>query len=289
MTGSDTQILDGGRLVVCGEFVDLLRANELDTFASIMARTGGAVMRAVPGRSTVRVELRRPEGGTLIAFLKRYEPEYLSFGQKLFRLLRWPGARDEARHEWDAIARLRAAGFVTATPIAVGQQSKCGAVTRSFLLTAEIACGIAAHDHLRTLDAKRRRELALAIAKLTRRFHGAGFAHKDYYLSHILVVPAAVGEPALFFIDLQRLIRPRLFGERWRVKDLAALGYSAQRSGATRADLLRFYKACFSRQHFGESDRRLIRKIMARINSLHRRGPKYDVIWDQPGIHPPNV
>ena len=289
MTGGDTQILDDGRLVVCGEFVELLRANGLDTFEKIMAHAGGATMRSVPGRSTVRIELHRPEGGALVAFLKRYGPEYLSFGLRLLRFLRWPGARDEARHEWNAIAQLRAAGFGTATPMAIGQQSTCGAVTRSFLLTAEITGGIAAHDHLRTLDARRRREFALSIAELTRRFHGAGFAHKDYYLSHILVVKSATGGPAHFFIDLQRLIRPRLFRERWRVKDLAALGYSAQCFGATRADLLRFYRACFGRKRLAADDRRLIRKIMARINALHRREPRYDVIWDQPGVHPPNV
>jgi len=289
MTGSDTNILDEGRITARTEFADLLRANGLGTFEQIMARQGGRMMRSVPGRSTVRLELRRPEGGTAIVFLKRYEREYLSFAQKLLRFLHWPGARDEAQHEWDAVGQLQAAGFNTATPVAMGRQRELGFVTRSFLLTAEITGGVAGHNYVRKLDATQRRELVRHLAELTRRFHSTGFAHKDYYLSHIFVVRSSSGAPQLFFIDLQRLFRPRLLRQRWLVKDLASLGYSAQMSGAQLADLLRFYKACFERERLSEGDRRLIGKIMARVNALHRRGPKHDVIWDKPGVRPPNV
>lgn len=285
------EILDDGKLRVAESFLPLLRANDLDTFDKIMARTGGTMMRSVPGRSTVKIELRRPDGGPQVAFLKRYEPEYLSFGKKLLRLVHWPGADDEALHEGNCIQALRDGGFNTAATIAVGQERSGGIVTRSFLLTAEIAGGIAAHDYVRTLGAKARRELALQIADLTRRFHGAGFAHKDHYLSHIFIVPAGTPNagPAFYYIDLQRLIRPGVFRTRWIIKDLAVLGYSALRSGATRTDLMRFCKAYFQKHRLSAADRRIIRRVMVRVNALSRRRPKYDVIWDQPGVHPPNV
>ena len=289
MTGNKIQKLDNGRVIVRPDFLAVLQANSLDTFEKIMAYRGGSVMRSVPGRSTVRIELNRPDGRRLVAYLKRYERGYLSFGKNLLRFLRWPGADDEALHEWNAIGQLRASGFNTADPIAVGQKKKCGAVKRSFLLTAEIIGGIAAHDYTRTLDAKGRRELLRHIAPLTRRFHQAGFAHKDYYLSHIFVVTVPVAGPQLFFIDLQRLVRPRFLSGYWLVKDLAALGYSGQLAGATRADMLCFYKACLGTQRLTSRDRRRIGRIMARVNALHRRGPKYDVIWDQPGVRPRNV
>ena len=291
MIGTNTETLDEGRLAVRREFLSVLQACGLDTFEKIMACAGGRVMRSVPGRSTVRLELRPAGDGVRVVFLKRYEPEYLTLGQRLLRFLRWPGARDEAFHEWKAIEELRAQDFNTATAIAVGQEKKFGVVTRSFLMTAEIVGGIAAHDCLRTLSPKARRELTTKIADLTRRFHSAGFAHKDYYLSHIFVVPlgAEASKLQLFFIDLQRLIRPRILRGRWLVKDLAALGYSARLAGATRGDLLCFYKTCFERSRLTTRDRKLIRRITARVRALERRSPKYDVIWDQPGVHPPNV
>jgi len=285
------EILDDGKLRVTEGFLPLLRANGLHSFDKIMACSGGTMMRSVPGRSTVKIELPRPDGGTQVAFLKRYEPEYLSSGKKLLRLLHWPGADDEALHEWNCIRVLRDAGFNTAALIAVGQERGAGIVRRSFLLTAEIAGGIAAHDYVRTLKVKARRELALQIADLARRFHGAGFAHKDHYLSHIFIVPSGspTTAPDYYYIDLQRLIRPRLFQTRWVIKDLAVLGYSALLSGATRADLMRFCHAYFQRSRLTADDRRLIRSVMSRVNGLRQRRPKYDVIWDQPGVHPPNV
>jgi hypothetical protein len=291
MIGNNFQRLDSGKLLVNAAFVPALCASGLDSFEKIMAHTAGGVMRSVPGRSTVKIELPESPDGKRVAFLKRYEPEYLTFGKKLLRLLRWPGAGDEALHEWNAILRLRASGFNTPTPIAMGQRRSAGIVTRSFLLTAEIAGGIAAHDYLRKLHSTARRDLVKRLAAVTQRFHGAGFAHKDFYLSHIFVVPPEppACEPELFFIDLQRLARPRLLRERWLVKDLAALGYSAQLAGAKRSDMMGFYKTCFAKRSLGLEDRRRIRKVMARVNALHRRGPRYDVIWDQPGVHPPNV
>jgi heptose I phosphotransferase len=284
------QLLDHGRLRVAAEFLPLFQANGLETFARVMALAGGRMMRSVPGRSTVRLELRRPEGGTRVVFLKRYEPQYLSFGRKLLRLLGWPGAGDEALHEWNALRRLRVCGFNTAAPIAVGQLRTGGVVTRSFLMTAEIAGGVAAHDYLRTLNAGQRRSLVRRIAGWTARFHGAGFVHKDFYLSHLFVVPSAgTADPELFCIDLQRLVRPRFLRERWRIKDLAQLGYTAQLAGATRGDLLCFYRTCFQRDRLTAGDKRFIRRVLARIQRLHGRRPKFDVIWDQPGVHPPNV
>jgi hypothetical protein len=281
---------DGGTLFVRPEFVPALRASGLDTFERVMGHRDGRIMRSVPGRSTLRIELKHPEGAS-VAYLKRYEREYLSPARKLLRFLHWPGAGDEAMHEWNALGLLRFQGFNTADPIAVGQRRSGGLVERSFLLTAEISGGVAAHDYARTLGARARRELVMRIADLTQRFHAAGFAHRDCYLSHIFVVPTlrANSDPRLYLIDLQRLFRPRCFRERWVVKDLGALGYSARVAGATRADLLCFFKRYFGIARLSALDRARISKIMVRIDALQRRRPKHDVIWDQPGVHPPNV
>jgi len=288
MTEPDLLALDSGRLRVAHAFAPLLRENGLGTFDRVMAWSSGSLMRSVPGRSTVRIELNRPTGGVQVAFLKRYEPAYLTPAKRILRFLHWPGADDEALNEWRAILALRAAGFNTADPIAVGQSRSVGAVTRSFLLTAEIAGGIAAHDYARSLEARPRRRLALQVAELTRRFHDAGFVHKDCYLSHLFVVERGSGR-ALFFIDLQRVTNPRWRRRRWWIKDLAQLAYSAQLAGATSRDLLAFARAYLGRVNLTPADPRLLSSVVRRVQALHGRGPRYDVIWNQPGVHPPNV
>ena len=282
------EILDDGKLRVAAKFVELLRANKLDTFERVMAFRGGEMKRSVPGRSTVRIELARPAGGTQVAFLKRYELEYLSAGKKFLRLLRC--AHDEAEHEWNCIRMLKQDGFLTPEPVALGQEKSSGAVTRSFLLTAEIEGGVAGHNLLPSLDARTRRAFVLEVAGLTRRFFDAGYAHRDYYLSHIFVVEDETRHSReLFLIDLQRVFKPSIFRRRWRVKDLASLAYTAQLAGATRGDLMTFYKTCFRAGEILPSDKAFIREIMRRVEALHSRGPRYDVIWDNPGVRPPNV
>jgi hypothetical protein len=283
------QRLDRGRIIVADGFAELLRANGLDRFENIMAHRSPDTMRSVPGRSTVRILLERPGDTALVAYLKRYEPQYLSARAFLLRAVHWPGADDEAMLEWRMIHRLRAAGFNTAEPIAAGRRQTCGVTTRSFLLTAGITGGVSAFHYLQSATAAQRRALTAALAELTRRFHRAGFIHKDFYLHHIFVVEQPDRPACLFLIDLQRVAGPGRFRRRWLVKDLAALAYTAQQVGVNRAGMMRFYKQCFECRRLGQRDKRLIRHILDRVGRLQRRPPRYDTIWDRPGLRPPNL
>ena len=287
-----TEPLDHQRVFANPAFMPWLKHNGLDTFAGVMALSGGNMMRSVPGRSTVQIELRQPNGGMQVAYLKRYEANYLKPLDRLKRLLHWPGADDEAAHEWRMINLLRDAGFNTPMPIACGQFKSGGIVTRSFLLTAEIAGGEAAHECLRTFKTKprERRSFLREVGTVSQQFHGAGFVHKDFYLSHLFVAPGAKpGTRAFYFIDLQRLARPRLLNRRWRIKDAAQLAYSAHLDGASHADLLACYLAYADKKRLDSEDRRWIRDVWKRVRGLQNRGPKYDVIWDKPGVRPRNV
>ena len=212
-----------------------------DSFDAIMNVRDGKMIRSVPGRSTVRLPL-----GNRVVYLKRYEPEYYSW---LDRLLH----HDEAEHEWKMIHALQRAGFNVPAPVAFGRRG-----LRSFVMTEEIAGGVPADSIAPPLA---------AIGKLSRQFHDAGFIHKDYYLCHIFVA----GE-ALHFIDLQRVLGPGKFSRRWIVKDLAALAHSAERIGVPYEELLQAY-GC---------DAALRRKVAARMAWLNKRRPKYVGVWDDP-------
>src|SRR5437773_1422113 len=78
----------------------------LNNFEAAMNLPGGKLMRSVPGRSTMRLQI----AGRAV-YLKRYEPEYYSFLDRLFH-------HDEAEHEWNMLHELQRAGFNVPTPLA---------------------------------------------------------------------------------------------------------------------------------------------------------------------------
>jgi heptose I phosphotransferase len=276
----ETDILDGGRMVVSSKYLALLRANELDTFDRVMATAAGRLKRDFPGRRTSRLELRQPDGGTCGVYLKRYYPEYLSPFARWLRRIGWPGYGDEAKAEWDAVNQIVALNIPTVEVIARGQDRLAGAVRSSFVMTAELAGAEEGHHFAAKLAPQERRQLLRHAARYTRRLHQAGLVHKDLYLCHYMATPAP--EVAqLHLIDLQRLTRPRRFVERWRVKDLAALAYSSLKSGATRFDLAAAFRVYRGNQRLDAADRRLARRVWRRINWLKTRTPRHDTDFEQ--------
>ena len=88
-------------------------------------------------------------------------------------------------------------------------------------------------------DRLRRRKLIKRIAVLAAGMHKAKMAHQDFYLVHIFVREKE--DDSVFLIDLQRVIFEESFSERWRVKDLAQLLFSADNL-VSRTDILYFWK-----------------------------------------------
>jgi hypothetical protein len=275
------ETIDSGRIRVTKEFVPLLRASDLDTFEKVMAFSEGRTVRDFPGRRTVHFELPKRNGETQGIYLKRYGSDYLSATRRVLRWIRWPGAEDEALREWEMIHALRQLGISTATPIAVGQESADRGSRRSFLMTAEIAGAMEGDTYFKTLsEPERRRRFLLRVADLTKHFHENGFVHKDYYISHVLVVGGA-GEPDLYLIDLQRVMKPCCFSRRWVAKDLGELVYSALKAGARRPELLRFYLRYSGKQELGAKEKRNARRVLRRVAWLRTRRPRHDVDFQQ--------
>jgi heptose I phosphotransferase len=277
--GMNVESLDGGKVQIAAMFLPLLCANGLDSFERVMSLTGGRVVRDFPGRQTVRVELKAPGGGTQAVFLKRYAAAYLTGRRWWQRRFGFDGGADEAMREWRNIRQMNALGIKTAEPIALGQERSAGMVTRSFLMTAEIVDAVEGSAFAERLAPQQRRGLMRHVGELIRRFHTAGFVHKDFYLGHILIVPGAI-EPELFLIDLQRVVKPCCFRERWIAKDLGALAYSSLRAGVTWTDLMRLYLEYCQQARLGPSEKRLARRVARRVAWLTTRWPKHDGEFD---------
>jgi hypothetical protein len=276
--------LDDGKLTVASRFLPTLQAAGLDSFDKIMALPANTVIRSVPGRSTIRVELPSPTGGTLVGYLKRYGEEYLSPLDKLLRLLHWPGSDDEAAREWRKILLLHSHNFLTAVPIAVGQLRQAGIVTCSFLLQQEIPGGLPADDYivqrLASAPPERKWRLFKKLGEWARTFQDAGFIHKDFYLKHIFVVERD-DDWDLYLIDLQRVLGPRAHRQRWYLKDLSALAHSARRRGKlSLPNILRIYQGYAGITKLRATDKQFIGNVWRRVRKLRGRQPKYGRVWN---------
>jgi len=277
---------DGGRLQINDAFRPALEAAGLVTFDAVMALAGGTVYRLAPGRSTVRVELTDPAGGTRTIYVKRHDrAPWLA---ALRRTLSLKEPVSAARREVKSISRLTDAGIPTMRLAAFGEAlARGGRGERSCLLTEELAGAVQADAYCERQfggaaappKTAAKRQLVRAIGRLARRFHAAGFVHRDFYLCHILVRPVEGGEPGLHLIDLQRVDRnPAGAPRRWIVKDLAALLFSSWPSPATHVrsrvfshtDRMRFAREYFGVRRLGPGEKAILRSVIRKARRIAR-------------------
>ncbi len=230
-------------------FAEAIHAAGLDRFEDIMALPSppADVMKAGVGRVTIRWVIN-----DRTYFLKRFRNTW--------------SAR-QARNEWTMLRQLRAAGIDCAVPAALGERRSLFGVRESFLVTEKIPEATDAYRWLRA-NPDRRRELLAPLAAVARRFHDAGYCHKDFYLGHFFVQES----PSLriFLIDLQRCRRPIFNRRRWLVKDLAALHYSlVVRAGFPAEEWKEFLS------HYGAVDSRLCRSVESKSARIARHHPRY--------------
>ncbi len=136
--------------------------------------------------------------------------------------------------------------------MAVGEQIGPWGRLRGFLMVEELVGCLelneASPDLKRSLDPQRfaalKRELASEMARIASTLHLARVFHKDFYLCHFFLDMSEVDRSGcrLILIDLHRLGKHRLWGARWRWKDLAQLLYSTFGvEGIDDRDRLRFW------------------------------------------------
>lgn len=252
----------------------------------------GEIFRRTKNRDTQRVAI----GGT-------------AYFAKLHRGIPWRDVAKDllslkrpvvgAGREFAACRHLAASNVPVPAVAAYGWRGWNPATRRSFVLCEALA-GFASLEEV----ARRwrcdgappvglRRQLLGEVAGLTRRLHGAGVNHRDYYLCHLFVDASklAAGEIALAVIDLHRAGIRRRVPRRWLLRDLAALLYSAAAAAAgtenrpspagagwrlSRTDQFRFVRgyAAASPAATLRRNRRFWRAVARRAARLERRGQR---------------
>lgn len=212
-----------------------------DAFSHIMAMQG-EIHRDMSSRRTIRVVLAGKS-----YFIKQH------FGvgwREIFKnllTLRLPIV--SALTEWKAIQRLQQLGIATTQGVAYGCRGCSPASMRSFVMTEDIGD----HVSLETLcadwlknppDARFKRRLIVVVAELARKLHGAGLNHRDFYICHLCLDRQRLqhGEIKLYLIDLHRVGIRSEIRESCRMKDIAALNFSAMDCGLSQRDRLRFLR-----------------------------------------------
>lgn len=229
----------------------------------------------LPGhRSRLRFEINSPPA-TL--FLKRYDcPPVLA------QLRNWLSAHGRVScglFDVEPAAELADAGINTPKIISYGQQWGIFFEKRSFIITEKIPDAESLEQKLPDCfnapavieNLNLRRNFITKLAAFIKKFHETGYRHRDLYLSHIFYD----GNSRFYLIDLARTFKPTWFAERFRIKDIAQLYYSAPASFFSRTDRLRFYFGYTGRSKLTVQDKVFIRKVINRAKQMAQHDIKH--------------
>jgi UDP-glucose:(heptosyl)LPS alpha-1,3-glucosyltransferase len=260
-------------IIIHDTYRPLLTQNGLADFNALMYyRQGQVIKQSLAERSTIKLMLT-DKRATVGAYLKRYQSA--GFITVMRSLLQCSLPRT-AIDEWNAILAFHRLGIPTMIPLAVGVRKRSVLTKESFLLTREIE-GTERRDHYRLrhfapplTDGQRRekRRLLKALALLVQQMHHSGCNHRDLYLCHVLVKKDASLNWQIYLADLHRVDQRRKVRLRWKVKDLAALNYSADTGSITRTDRLRFLQHYYGEQKLTAHLKAVTKKVMRKTDKI---------------------
>ncbi len=302
-----------GKMWFDGRFRSALGQARLDSFEQVMASVSGRCLRTLPDRENWYLKLSPPHGRSPGVYLKKHHVRTWQSRLRakcgaVFGLI---GPGDTAgRREAQNVGALEAEGLKVMDLVAYGEKLHGDGRLESFVLTEELTEYTELHKFLRrrfpTHPTRRGPardgdldRLIRQVAEIVRRFHEAGFNHRDLYCCHFFVkepgspgdpvspeapvspkAPASPGDRAGRFeirlIDLQRVQLRRHFRRRWMVKDLAQLAWSVPLDCITCTQKLAFMRHYLGRAggragKLRPDDKRLIRAVLAKQHVMQRK------------------
>jgi len=272
------RIADG--FYVDADYENSFRQSGLTSIDAVFTFSSGRDLvktNLAPYRSRIKFQLNPQAPGPTV-FLKRYDrPPVLV---QLKNWLRCRAVKSLGISDFETACRLQAAGIPVPKTIAFGCERGLVFEKRSFIIIEKIPRAESLERKVPEAFAaspgpsnlKQRRHFIEQLALFIKKFHAAGFRHRDLYLCHIFY-----GRGDRFYlIDLSRVSKPLLAARRLLVKDIAQLYYSAPRSYFTRTDRLRFYLSYTGRTTLTNADKRFIRKVLAKAERMARHDRKHN-------------
>jgi heptose I phosphotransferase len=278
------------RTVSCQRFIEISKSFFVDAdFEGILRNLGltsiDSVFSYSAGKSLAkknlatfrsRLQLETDSLGTAL-FLKRYNRP-----PALVQLMSWLSHRSRKSFglaEFASANQLSAAGVNTPKTVAYGEQRGVFFEKRSFVITERIPNAESLERKLPAFFAapatpeklKLRRNFIARLAAFIRKFHQTNYRHRDLYFSHIFYDDSGT----FYLIDLARAFKPLIWRERFRIKDIAQLYYSAPGAYFSGTDRLRFYLGYAQTDKVTGKDKSFIRKVVGKAQQMARRNARH--------------
>lgn len=182
-----------------------------------------------------------------------------------------------AENEFNACNALKKLNVDTMTPVAFGARGSNPAQQESFLITEELANTISLEDYCKPWSSTppsllEKRTVIRKLAQISKTLHENGINHRDYYLCHFLRADDGKlfrQQDTLYVIDLHRAQLRKSTPQRWLIKDLAGLFYSAFDLPLTPRDILCFLSV-YRRSWLRESPA-VLREIADKAVALYQK------------------
>jgi len=219
----------------------------------------GEVFRALEARKTLRFSL---DGHSY--FIKIHRG--IGWFEIIENLLRLRLPVLGAKNEYLAIKKLESLHIETMHIVAYALKGKNPARQQSFIITEDLVNTISLEDYC--ADWKKsppnfrlKQTLINKLATISRTLHENGVNHRDYYICHFLLDKNSIElseirsnsqydsqenpdyqQIKISLIDLHRAQLRNHTPQRWQVKDIASLYFSAMNIGMTQRDFFRFIR-----------------------------------------------
>jgi hypothetical protein len=225
-------------------------------------------------RERVQFEINSPP---VTVFMKGYDRPPISI-----QLRNWIAARSRVScgvFDVKAASELVTAGINTPRTLFYGEQWGAFFEKRSFIITEKIPEAESLERKLPdcfkgpgTIEKlKLRRDFIAELAAFIRKFHETDCRHRDLYFSHVFYSDSG----DFYLIDLSRAFRPTVRRQRFRIKDIAQLYYSAPGKYFSRTDRLRFYMNYTGRNELTGKDKVFIRRVIHKARRIARHDIKH--------------
>ncbi len=235
-----------------------------------------------PYRSRLQFEINHPtasgeQSRTITLFLKRYDRPPI-----LTQLQNWLRARKRVScgaFDIEPANQLASAAIRTPKIICYGEQWGGLFEKRSFIITEKIPNAKSLERKLPEFfgqqdtaeKLKLKRKFIAQLANFIKKFHQTNYRHRDLYFSHIFY-----GDNGKFYlIDLARMFKPLIFSQRFRIKDISQVHYSAPAKHFSNTDRLRFYLNYTGHKKLTSKDKVFIYQVINKARRMARHDKKH--------------
>jgi hypothetical protein len=225
-------------------------------------------------RSRLQFEIKSP---AVTLFLKRYDKPPI-----LMQLRNWVSQRSRKSWgflEFESANELAEAGINTLKIISYGQRWGRLFEKRSFVITEKIPNAKSLERKLPDCfngpatveNLKQRKNFITQLADFIKKFHRKNYRHRDLYFSHIFYSD----DGKFYLIDLARVFKPLFFQQRFLIKDIAQIHYSAPAKHFSNTDRLRFYLRYTGHKKLTTKDKIFIHQVINKAERMTRHSKKH--------------